>query len=180
MLLWCLGGLISPRKDTEYTEYDVLTVALFAGAGRGSARLVASRGIVFREGEACGAAWDSVGLGGVRLSRSFALPRGEACGAARDSLGWEVFGSPGASPSQGGRGLACGAGFGGLGGVRLSGSFALPKGAAGLAECAGDDFPAFGDTGQSFLSSEVFEVEVIGLQSEGGEECGVEVFDGLG
>ncbi len=115
---------------------------------------MASRGIVFREGEACGAAWDS--------------------------LGWEVFGSAGASPSQRGRRLGCGVGFGGLGGVRLSGSFALPKGAAGLAECTGDDFPAFGDTGQSFLSSEVFEVEVIGLQSEGGEECGVEVFDGLG
>ncbi len=122
----------------------------FGGLGRCSAQ----RELRPPKGRGLGCGAGFIGLGGVRLSRSFALPRGEAWRAVRDSVG--------------------------LGGVRLSGSFALPKGAAGLAECTGDDFPAFGDTGQSFLSSEVFEVEVIGLQSEGGEECGVEVFDGLG
>jgi len=92
---------------------------------------------------------------------------------------WEVFGSAGDSPSQGVR-LGVRRGIRWVGRCSAQRELRPPKGAAGLAECAGDDFPAFGDTGQSFLSSEVFEVEVIRLQSEGGEECGVEVFDGLG
>jgi len=50
---------------------------------------------------------------------------------------------------------------------------------AGVSEHPGDDFPAFGDSGESFLSSEVFEAEFVGVQSESGKECGVEVFDGL-
>ncbi len=119
-------------------------------------------------------------VGRCSAQQEFRPPkRGEAWRAARDSVGSEVFGSAGASPSQGAR-LVVRRGIRWVGRCSAQQELRPSRGAAGLAECTGDDFPAFGDTGQSFLSSEVFEVEVIGLQSEGGEKCGVEVFDGLG
>lgn len=45
---------------------------------------------------------------------------------------------------------------------------------------AGDQFPALGDARESFLSTLVIEEEVVGGESQGGEDGRVEVFDALG
>lgn len=47
------------------------------------------------------------------------------------------------------------------------------------AEYTGDQVPALSDAGETFLASEVFEVEFVGLDSESGEDGCVQVVYGL-
>ncbi|MEY4187144.1 MAG: hypothetical protein RIT02_2178, partial [Planctomycetota bacterium] len=110
-------GLFHHGKTRNTRKKEGVTVALFADAGLGRARLVARRGIQGR-GSGFGSAGASPSqqsgqgsqrtersseLAGVRLSGSFALPRIRARitknqGIKRTGSG---FGSAGASPSQG-------------------------------------------------------------------------------